>query len=193
MGYSFLQTTGDPESVILETRPLLDDLFTRYPDLQENYDEFIGRIIDCFAYEASARDRLSGMCAQMVRDALQFIPRDVEAGATTALNCDKDAECRARIEAVTRRANEMYRVGMRLYELVCALGLYRDGYLHYQFADLLGHAVILQRLMAPLLVLRGPVDYLTDEELWAWSDTIRRRHRSPSCNGNNPTHSFRRG
>jgi hypothetical protein len=174
MGYSFSKTTSDPESVILETRPLLDDLFTRYPYLQENYEDFIGRIVDCLAYESRAPDRLEDMCTQMVQDALQFVPHEED--VVYASQTEEDNEYRRRINAVMRTANEMYRVGMQLYALIRQLGLYRDGYLHYQFADLVGHAIVLQRLMAPLLVLRGPVDYLTDDELWAWSDTIRRRH-----------------
>ncbi|MBB5451063.1 hypothetical protein HDG36_002603 [Paraburkholderia sp. Kb1A] len=159
--------------MILETRPLLDDLFTRYPDLEENHEEFIGRIVDCLAYENRAPERLEDMCSQMVQDALQFVPRENDGACVS--QTDEDDEHRRRINAVMRTANEMYRVGMQLHALIRQLGLYRDGYLHYQFADLVGHAIILQRLMAPLLVLRGPVDYLTDDELWAWSDTIRRR------------------
>jgi hypothetical protein len=174
MGYSFSKTSTDPDSVILETQPLLHDLFTRYPDLEENYEDFIGRIIDCLAYETRAPDRLADMCTQMVQDALRFIPQQDDAAGLS--RADEDLEGRRRIDAVIRMSNEMYRVGMRLHELIVRLGLYRDGYLHYEFSDLVGHAVILQRLMVPLLVLRGPVDYLTDEELWAWSDTVRRHH-----------------
>jgi hypothetical protein len=176
MGYSFFRPRQEPDSVILETRALLGPLFRRLPHLREDTDEFIGRVLDCLAFEKEARDQLSLMCAELVDDLLHMpLP---ESGPRLRLGqFDPEQERQERIDAVSRHSNAMYEFGDELLEQLRALRLYRGGYLHYEFGELVGHDMLMHRLMVPKLTTKVPIDYLTDEDLWERSQVHRRGRR----------------
>jgi hypothetical protein len=71
----------------------------------------------------------------------------------------------------------MYEFGDELLEQLRALRLYRGGYLHYEFGELVGHDMLMHRLMVPKLSTNVPIDYLTDEDLWERSQVHRRGRR----------------
>jgi hypothetical protein len=176
MGYSFFRPRHEPDSVILETRMLLGPLFRRLPHLKEDTDEFIGRVLDCLAFEKEAQDQLSLMCAELVDD-LMHMPLPKTGPHVRLGRFDPEEERQERIDTVTRHSNEMYKFGEDLLEQLRALRLYRGGYLHYQFVELVGNDMLMHRLMVPKLTTKIPIDYLTDEDLWERSQVHRRGRR----------------
>jgi hypothetical protein len=162
--------------VILETRALVMDLFKRFPHLKDECDHFMERVMECLAFEKAAQDQLSLMCAELVDDVLQMSSPDFS-DASYLSRLDPETKRQQYLDTVVAGANQMHKFGTELHGMLRQLSLYRDGYLHYEFAGLVGHDMLMERLMVPVLSTRIPIDYLTDDDLWVRSASRRNRRR----------------
>jgi hypothetical protein len=152
-------------------------MFKRFPDLKEEPEEFADRVMQCLAYERRAEDELLSMCSEVAADCVMMMDSIEEYRSIPQLAPTMVTNLRNHSAHATEIANLMYRLGSELHALLRELRLYRDGYLHYQFAGWVGHDMLLSRLLVPVLSTRVPIDYLTDDDLWVLSASRRNRRR----------------